>query len=112
MSPLTFSKGFNPMPDFEAAGFRPTSGFRTRAHQDYLRREGQTKTRNSAHMTGAAIDLEPPRGMSQRAAIRWAQQKYPGAKVIPTNGGNIHITFPGWTGAPDVSGSRRRFPDR
>lgn len=68
-----------------------------------------TGTRNSAHTRGDAIDLAVPAGMTKQQAIAEARRRYPGAKIIPTNGNAIHITFPGWGGAPDVSGSRRRY---
>lgn len=104
-----FNASFNPLPDLEGQGFRPTSGFRTQAHQDSLRRDGQTKTRNSSHTRGDALDLAVPRGMTKQQAIAEVRRQYPGARIEPTNGNSIHVTFPGWGRAPDVSGSRRRF---
>jgi hypothetical protein len=47
--------------------------------------------------------------MSTQTAIATVKQKYPGAKAIPSNKGAIHITFPGWGKAPDVSRSRERY---
>lgn len=53
----------------------------------------------------------PPKGMSIQSAIAIVKKKYPGAKPIPSNKGAIHITFPGWGKAPDVSDSRKRYGD-
>ena len=49
--------------------------------------------------------------MSTQSAIAAVKQMYPGAKAIPSNKGTIHITFPGWGKAPDVSESRERYGD-
>lgn len=108
-SAAAFSTGFNPLPDFEAQGFTPTSGFRTQAHQDALISQGLTQTKHSSHTRGDALDFAVPQGMTKQQAIEWVQRQYPGAKAIPSNGNAIHITFPGWGRAPDVSGSRRRY---
>lgn len=109
MPPATFSAGFDPLPDLQGAGFRPTSGYRTQAHQQALIRQGLTQTRHSSHTRGDGLDVVPPAGMSKAEAIAWAKRKWPGVKAIPSNGGAIHITFPGWGKAPDISGSRRRY---
>lgn len=90
-------------------GLTPTSGYRTQAHQDALRAQGLTKTRNSSHTRGDALDFAVPQGMTKAQAIAEVQRRYPGARVIPSNGSAIHVTFPGWGNAPDVSGSRRRY---
>lgn len=58
---------------------------------------------------GDALDFMPPKGMSTQEAIATVRRMYPGVKAIPSNKGTIHITFPGWGKAPDVSGSRRRY---
>lgn len=97
------------MGTLKGLGMSPTSGFRTQAHQNSLVRDGQTKTRNSAHTRGDAVDFAVPQGMSKQQAIAEVKRRYPGAKAIPSNGNSIHVTFPGWGRAPDVSGSRRRF---
>jgi hypothetical protein len=109
---VTF-KGSNidPIKDLGALGFSPTSGFRTQKHQDVLRAQGLTTTKTGLHPIGDALDFFPPKGMSTQSAIAAVKQKYPGAKAIPSNKGTIHITFPGWGKAPDVSGSRERYGD-
>lgn len=108
----TFSTGFDPMPVAQALGLVPTSGYRTQAHQDALRAQGLTSTRNSSHTRGDAIDFAVPSGMTKEQAIAAARKRWPQAKIIPTNGNAIHVTFPGWGKAPDVSGSRRRYGGR
>lgn len=108
-SARTFSKGFNPLPDFEAAGFKPTSGYRTERHQAALVSQGLTGTRHGSHQRGDGIDFAVPEGWTKRQAVEWAVRKYPGVRAIPSNGNAIHVTFPGWGGAPDISGSRRRY---
>ena len=97
------------MPTAQELGLTPTSGFRTQAHQDALRSQGLTTTRNSSHTRGDGMDFAVPSGMSKERAIAEIKRRYPGAKAIPSNGNAIHVTFPGWGKAPDVSGSRRRY---
>lgn len=109
MAPAGFDKGFNPIPELRKMGFTPTSGFRTQAHQNSLVAQGLTKTRTGSHPRGDGIDFAVPTGMSKAQAIQIFKQKYPGARVIPSNGNSIHATFPGWGNAPDVSGSRKRY---
>jgi hypothetical protein len=110
--PGAFGSDFDPIPAFKGAGFKPTSGFRTPAHQADLVRQGATKTRHGAHPRGDAIDFAVPQGMTKQQAIQWAQRQYPGARAIPSNGNSIHVAFPGWGRAPDISGSRRRYGGR
>lgn len=71
--------------------------------------QGLTETRHSAHTRRDAVDFAVPPGMSKQQAIAEVQRRYPGARVIPSNGNAIHVTFPGWGGAPDISGSQRRY---
>lgn len=97
------------MPTAQELGLIPTSGYRTQRHQDALRAQGLTGTRNSSHTRGDAMDFAVPAGMTKAQAIAEIKRRYPGAKAIPSNGNSIHVTFPGWGGAPDVSGSRRRY---
>lgn len=104
-----FDAQFDPLEWASGQGLKPTSGFRTQAHQDALRAQGQTNTRHSSHTRGDAYDFAVPQGMTKAQAIEMVQRQYPGAKVIPSNGNSIHATFPGWGGARDVSGSRRRY---
>lgn len=104
-----FGANFNPVPSLQQQGFSPTSGYRTQAHQDALIGQGLTKTRNSAHTRGDAMDFAVPSGMTKQQAIEQVLKQYPGARAIPSNGNSIHVTFPGWGAAPDISGSRRRF---
>lgn len=87
----------------------PTSGFRTQKHQEALVAQGLTKTRGGSHPKGDALDFIPPKGMSTAEALATVRRMYPGAKAIPSNKGAIHVTFPGWGKAPDVSGSVRRY---
>lgn len=110
MAAATFaSSEFNPIAGLRGLGLNPTSGFRTQAHQDALVEQGLTKTRNSAHTRGDAVDFAVPPGMTKQQAISEVLKQYPGARAIPSNGNSIHVTFPGWNNAPDISGSRRRF---
>lgn len=110
MAAATFQAGsFDPIGNLTGAGFKPTSGYRTQAHQDALIGQGLTTTKHSAHTRGDAVDFAIPNGMSKQQAIAEVLGQYPGAKAIPSNGNSIHVTFPGWGQAPDISGSRRRF---
>lgn len=97
------------MPTAQELGLTPTSGYRTQAHQDALRRQGLTDTVSGSHVRGDGMDFAVPRGMTKEQAIAEIKRRYPGAKAIPSNGNAIHVTFPGWGRAPDVSGSRRRY---
>jgi hypothetical protein len=94
-----------------ALGFVPTSGFRTQKHQDALRAQGLTETKTGSHPVGDAIDFMPPKGMKVSEAMALVKRTYPGTRVSASNKGALHITFPGWGKAPDVSGSRERYGD-
>ena len=109
---VTFKgSNINPIGDLGKLGFTPTSGFRTEKHQQALVRQGLTTTTRGSHPEGDALDFMPPKGMKMSQAIALVKQKYPGARVAASNKGALHITFPGWGKAPDVSGSRRRYGD-
>lgn len=101
----------NPIGDLGRLGFTPTSGFRTPKHQAALVAQGMTKTKGGSHPKGDALDFMPPKGMSMQEALATVRRMYPGAKAVPSNKGAIHVTFPGWGKAPDVSGSARRYGD-
>lgn len=101
--------GFDPVKALSAIGLKPSSGYRTQSHQDALIAQGLTKTKHSAHTRGDALDFTVPDGMSKTQAIAEVKRRYPDARVENSNGRAIHVTFPGWGKAPDVSGSRRRF---
>lgn len=109
VSAATFSTGFDPLGWAKSQGLSPTSGYRSPAHQASLVAQGLTQTRHGSHQTGDGIDFSVPRGMSKQDAIAMVRRQFPGARAIPSNGSAIHVTFPGWGGAPDISGSRRRF---
>jgi hypothetical protein len=47
--------------------------------------------------------------MKMSEAIALVKQTYPGTRVAASNKGALHITFPGWGKAPDVSRSRERY---
>jgi hypothetical protein len=70
-----------------------------------------TTTKTGSHPIGDGLDFFPPKGMKMSEAIALVKQTYPGARVAASNKGTIHITFPGWGKAPDVSGSRERYGD-
>jgi gentisate 1,2-dioxygenase len=109
-APATFAApDFDPIGQARKDGLTPTSGYRTQRHQNALIGQGLTKTKNSSHTRGDAIDFAVPNGMSKTQALAIFKRRYPGAKVISSNGNSIHATFPGWGKAPDVSGSRKRY---
>lgn len=101
----------NPLKDLGALGFNPTSGFRTQKHQEALVAQGLTTTKSGSHPKGDALDFFPPKGMKMSEAIALVKQTYPGTRVAASNKGALHITFPGWGKAPDVSRSRERYGD-
>jgi hypothetical protein len=101
----------NPIKDLGALGFSPTSGFRTQKHQEALVAQGLTTTKTGSHPAGDGLDFMPPKGMKMSEAIALVKRTYPGTRVAASNKGALHITFPGWGKAPDVSGSRERYGD-
>ncbi len=101
----------NPIKDLGALGFSPTSGFRTQKHQDALRAQGLTTTKTGSHQKGDGLDFFPPKGMKMSEAIALVKRTYPGTRVAASNKGALHLTFPGWGKAPDVSRSRKRYGD-
>ena len=103
------NKNIDPIGELGRLGFVPTSGFRTQKHQEALRQQGLTETKVGQHPLGNALDFIPPRGMLIQDALATVRRMYPGVRAIPSNNGAIHVTFPGWGKAPDVSGSRRRY---
>jgi hypothetical protein len=70
-----------------------------------------TTTKTGSHPIGDALDFFPPKGMKMSEAIALVKQTYPGTRVAASNKGTLHITFPGWGKAPDVSRSRERYGD-
>ena len=112
MAPACFPDDFDPVGGVSDLGLKPTSGFRTQEHQNALVRQGLTQTRHSSHTRGDAYDFAVPQGMTKDQAIAEVSRRFPGVRAIPSNGNSIHVTFPGWGGAKDVSGSRRRYGGR
>jgi hypothetical protein len=105
-----YAPDFNPIAEMKQQfGIAPTSGLRTAKHQASLRAQGLTTTQHSTHQDGDGIDFPTPKGMSKLDFIGAIKRKYPFARTAPSNGNAVHVTFPGWGGAPDVSGSRARF---
>lgn len=81
-----------------------TSGYRTPAYQEDMRRRGYTPATNSAHLTGSALDLVPPRGMSMRQLMDRVRAVEPSARML-AEGDHLHVTFPDWQGAPAIGGA-------
>lgn len=102
----------NPVSDLGSLGFTATSGYRTPAHQAALKAQGLTNTTQGSHQTRDGIDFGVPPGWTKQRAIAEVKRRYPGARVIASNGNAIHATFPGWGQAPDISGSQRRYPGK
>ena len=94
----------------ELAGMAPSSGFRTQGHQDALVAQGRTPARRSQHTSGNALDFPIARGPRQQEVAERIRQRYPQAR-FEFEGTNLHVTLPGWGGAPDLSNSRGRYPD-
>ncbi len=85
-------------------GVSITSGYRTREYQADMRRRGYTPAKNSAHLTGSALDLVPPRGMTLGQLMQRVRKVEPGARMLP-EGDHLHVTFPDWQGAPALGGA-------
>ncbi|MDO9858959.1 M15 family metallopeptidase [Glaesserella parasuis] len=54
-----------------AVDFRVIEGLRTKERQQQLFKQGATKTMNSRHLTGHAVDLAPIVAVEGKAAIPW-----------------------------------------
>jgi endonuclease YncB( thermonuclease family) len=89
----------------EDMGAVATSGFRTPADVERLRREGYTPATDGAHNHGDGVDLVPGgqfKSLSQLQA--YAQKEFgSGAVVQIHNGTHVHVDVPGWGAAPDVT---------
>lgn len=93
--------------DLEARipGVGITSGFRSKAYQEDMRRRGYRPAQNSAHLTGSALDLVPPAGKS----MNWLKgqiKRYRRDAVLLDEGDHLHVTFPDWYGAPAIGGAK------
>lgn len=109
----TFAASFDPVSAVrQRFGVNPTSGYRTPEHQAALIAQGLTSTRYGAHQRGDGMDWPTPPGMTKAEFMAAIRREFPGARVIASNGNAVHVTFPGWGRAPDVSDSRRRYPSR
>ncbi|MCC6828275.1 MAG: hypothetical protein IT550_08615 [Novosphingobium sp.] len=86
-------------------GIRITSGFRTPEYQAEMRRRGYHPAQNSAHLDGSALDLLPPPGKP----MSWLKDRVraydPNARLL-NEGDHLHVTFPGYYGAPALGGAR------
>ena len=98
--------GVNIFKDVQEAipGVRVTSGFRSQEYQADMRRRGYKPARNSAHLSGSALDLTPPRGKSMGWLAGEVRRLYPNARVL-NEGDHIHVEFPGYYGAPPLGGA-------
>lgn len=54
-----------------AVDFRVIEGLRTKERQQQLFKQGATKTMNSRHLTGHAVDLAPIVAVEGKATIPW-----------------------------------------
>jgi len=101
------SAGADVYNDLQAAipGVRITSGYRDEAYQADMRRRGYRPAQNSTHLDGSALDLLPPPGRSM-AWLRDQVRRYdPDARILD-EGDHLHVTFPGYYGAPALGGAR------
>jgi endonuclease YncB( thermonuclease family) len=82
-----------------------TSGFRTPAYQADMRRRGYHPADNSGHLDGSAFDLLPPPGKSM-AWLKGQVMRYDGGARLLPEGDHLHVTFPGYYGAPALGGAK------
>lgn len=101
------SAGVNIYRDVQEAipGVRITSGYRSEEYQADMRRRGYNPARNSAHLDGSALDLTPPPGRSMAWLEREVSSRFPRARVLNERD-HVHVTFPGYYGAPPLGGAR------
>ena len=99
--------GVNVYQDIQKAipGIRFTSGFRTPAYQDDMRRRGYRPDPNSGHLDGSKLDLLPPAGKSMDWLKRQVRQFRPDA-VLNNEGDHLDVRFPGYYGAPPLGGAK------
>jgi len=86
-------------------GVRFTSGFRTPAYQEQMRRRGYNPAVNSSHLDGSALDMLPPAGKSLGWLKSQVAKQQPDARLL-VHDGHLHATFPGWYGAPVLGGAK------
>lgn len=55
-----------------------TSGIRSMAYTKWLRKRGIPAALGSAHLSGQAVDLAPPKGMTTRQFWNWCHKRWPG----------------------------------
>lgn len=82
-----------------------TSGFRSQAYQDDMRRRGYKPATNSAHLTGSALDLVPPRGKSM-GWLKAQVKRYRRDASLLDEGDHLHVIFPDWYSAPALGGAK------
>lgn len=82
-----------------------TSGFRTQAYQEDMRRRGYKPADNSAHLDGSALDLVPPKGKSM-GWLKAQVKRYRRDAVFLDEGDHLHTIFPDWYGAPAIGGAK------
>jgi len=100
--------GRNVYADLQKAipGVRFTSGYRNQAYQADLKRRGYHPADNSGHLDGSAFDLLPPPGKS----ISWLKDRvraFDTAARTLNEGDHLHVTFPGYHGAPAIGGAAK-----
>lgn len=81
------------------------SGYRTSEYQADMRRRGYNPAQNSAHLDGSALDLTPPASKSMGWLREQVRRLHPNARFL-NEGDHLHVTFPGWYGAPAIGGAR------
>jgi hypothetical protein len=82
-----------------------TSGYRSPEYQEDMKRRGYHPADNSAHLKGGALDLTPPPGKSM-AWLKDRVSKFdPNAPQLD-EGDHLHVTFPGYYGAPPIGGAK------
>lgn len=91
------------IPGLSAQSF--TSGFRTKDYQADMRRRGYSPASNSGHLDGSSLDIVVPPGKSMRWLMTQVQKVEPNARLLP-EGDHLHMTVPGWFGAPVLGGAR------
>lgn len=101
------SGGRNVFADLRLAipGVRFTSGYRDKAYQADMRRRGYRPALGSRHLDGSSFDLLPPPGKSMGWLSGQVKRYDPRARVLP-EGDHLHVTFPGYYGAPPLGGAK------
>lgn len=87
-------------------GIQATSGFRTKAYQEDMKRRGYHPADDSGHLLGEKLDLLPPKGKDNAWLKNEVLRHYPYAQILDEED-HLDVRFPGYRGAPALGGAAK-----